>query len=78
LVVLKLDRRTCLPVVRSLLIRRRNLVLGRVRGRYSGIVHGRVVCCSIMASLCLLLRAVVANSRVDQEAEEGKATAGQD
>ena len=62
MVVLKLDRHTCLPVVRSLLVRRRNLVLRRVGGRHSGIVHGRVVCGSIMASLGLLLRAVVADS----------------
>jgi hypothetical protein len=61
LAVLKLDRHSCLPMVRSLLIRRRDLVLRRVCSRYGGIVHGRVVRCGIVASLSLFLRAMVAN-----------------
>lgn len=60
--VLKLDRCSCLRIVRSVLfIRQRILILRRVGGRYSGIVHGGVMCCSVIASLSLLLCAVIAD-----------------
>lgn len=78
MILLKLDRRSSLPMIRSLMIRRRNLIRRRwVGGRYGGVVDGGIVCCSIVASLGLLLCAMVANCRIDEEAEEGTARANQ-
>lgn len=72
MVVLKLDRRSGLRIVRSVL-----LVLRRVCGRHGWIVHGWVVSRSVVTSLSLLLRSVIANCRVDEEANKGKTGASQ-